>query len=58
MEWPTVVETLSVSAHRQVELAPWPAAAPAALAGDAGSGEPVPHDADAAIESGPERDAW
>jgi hypothetical protein len=30
MEWPTVMETLAVSAHRQVALVPWQAAPPPA----------------------------
>ena len=62
MEWPTVMETLSVSGHRQVDLVPWPVAAPDAEPDDARTGDPVRPaialDAEAATQAGPERDAW
>jgi hypothetical protein len=59
MQWPTVTEMFTVSAHRQAEPAPWQVAPPAAAApGAQPSAPPSPHDADGPTEAATEPDAW
>jgi hypothetical protein len=60
MEWPTVKETVSVSAHRQVDLAPWQGtAAPEAEAQpDAPAPPPVAPEASAGRQAEPLLEAW
>jgi hypothetical protein len=60
MLWPTVMETLAVSAHRQVALMPWPSAAdPEDSQSQAADAEPPAAGGSVSgAESGAELDAW
>jgi hypothetical protein len=57
MEWPTVMETLAVSAHRRVALVPWQVAPPATEGPREADPAPRPP-VEAGLDVGTQRDAW